>query len=70
MEEKPGHLASMHVPERHVRVDCFHIGRNYFDGAVIAKRQVLEVEVVEESGSKHGTVEGSIEFGLVGRIYG
>jgi hypothetical protein len=64
MEEEPGHLSSMDVPDWHICVDVVHVGGFGSCGAVVCEGEVLAVGVFEDGWGEEGSVDGCIDFGL------
>lgn len=65
MEEEPGHLGAMYVPNGHVGVDGLHVLGHFAYCSVVSEGVVLPVYVVEEGWSLECSVYGSVYLGLV-----
>ena len=65
LEEKPGHLGPMHIPNRYVSVNRAHILGHFANRFVVFEGVVLSVDIVEQGGCQESSVYGCINLGLV-----
>lgn len=65
LEQNPGELRSVHIPDRHISIDVTHAARLGFDRAIVPEGEVLAIGILKDRRTQQRPVYRSVYFGLV-----